>query len=112
MKKKRVAVRLKRSRMPPEMRAMLREYNRKARAAKMKAAATKKIGRPGRVMPPRTDYTAEEAAQAFLALPPDAKFEPTAQDVYHCVACEKVVEWPEVLHSDGVCGKCRRASKR
>ena len=69
----------------------------------------RKMGRPPRAVPPRTDRTAEEIARAMLSLPADHQFTYTAKTVYHCALCKRVVEYPETLYRDGRCSKCRKA---
>ena len=69
-----------------------------------------KMGRPPRVMPPKTDHSAEEIAKAMLSLPADHKFTYTAKTVYRCVGCHRVVEYPDTLYRDGRCRKCRGRS--
>ena len=70
-----------------------------------------KIGRPPRVVPPKTDRTAGEIAQAMLSLPADHKFTYNAKTVYHCAVCKRMVEYPETLYRDGRCSKCRKAQR-
>ena len=69
-------------------------------------------GRPSTLkMPPRIDATAEEIAQAVLAV----KVEPGHQwdylkvpggTVYYCTDCEREVAYPETLYRDGRCESC------
>lgn len=71
------------------------------------ARPKKERGRPVRGYPPRIDATAEEIAQVFMrAKPPGPVVD--VEKVYRCVACERVVEWPEILYQGGQCDDCRK----
>ena len=71
----------------------------------------KERGRPGRQYPPRIDATAEEMAQAMLALPPNHqwKYQNGGETVYRCVDCNRAVSYPETLYQDGHCAGCKTA---
>jgi DNA-directed RNA polymerase subunit RPC12/RpoP len=86
---------------------MSRQKKERLRHPKPKA----KMGRPPRVMPPKTDRTAGEIAQAMLSLPADHQFTYTAKTVYRCVGCQWVVEYPDTLYRDGRCRKCRGGAR-
>jgi len=68
-------------------------------------------GRTGRPLPPRIDATMEEIAKAMLSMPSDHEWEYEKGEgkVYQCVACERVVSYPETLFRDGRCERCHPA---
>ncbi|MYC07712.1 MAG: hypothetical protein F4X57_11180 [Chloroflexi bacterium] len=56
--------------------------------------------------PPRVNVSVEELARATLRRARPRKI---VGRVYRCVACGEVVEWPQVLGDDVVCGGCASA---
>ena len=56
--------------------------------------------------PPRTDATMDELAYAVFALPADHKWQYGKSTKSRCRACQRPVNYPEVLGSSGLCLGC------
>ena len=65
-------------------------------------------GRPTeKHLPPRTDASMDELAEAMFSLPADHPRQYKAQPDYHCRACRRPVSYPDTLTRAGLCEGCR-----
>ncbi len=65
-------------------------------------------GRPTeKHLPPRTDASMDELAEAMFSLPADHHWQYDAKTDYHCRACRRPVRYPDTLTRAGLCSTCQ-----